>query len=99
MQADNKLMGVYFVVTDRKAGRKCTIYPFQPWELPKDQNKYGVVLWVPDTIDELIETAVDHLKLDLSPNSCIIVTADAGKIVDVDMIANGQKLYLITTHE
>ncbi|PWA53533.1 Ankyrin repeat-containing protein [Artemisia annua] len=85
--------------SDRKARRKCTIYPFQPWELPKDQNKYGVVLWVPDTLDELIETAADHLKLDLSPNSCIIVTADAGKIVDVDMIANGQKLYLITTKE
>ncbi|PWA41542.1 Ankyrin repeat-containing protein [Artemisia annua] len=51
--------------SDRKARRKCTIYPFQPWELPKDQNRYGVVLWVPDTIDELIETAVDHLKLDL----------------------------------
>ncbi|PWA41543.1 Ankyrin repeat-containing protein [Artemisia annua] len=82
--------------SDRKARRKCTIYPFQPWELPKDQNKYGVVLWVPDTVDELIETALDHLKLDLSPNSCILVTADAGKIVDVDMIANGQKLYLIT---
>ena len=79
--------------------RKCTIYPFQPWELPKDQNKYGVVLWVPDTIEELIEKAVDHFKFDLPPNSCIIITEDAGQIVDADMITDEKKLYLITTQE
>ncbi|PWA51284.1 potassium channel, voltage-dependent, EAG/ELK/ERG, Ankyrin repeat-containing domain protein [Artemisia annua] len=69
----------------------------KPWELPKDQNKYGVVLWVPDTIEELIEKAADHFKLDLPPNSCIIITEDAGQIVDADMITDGQKLYLITS--
>ncbi|PWA84897.1 Ankyrin repeat-containing protein [Artemisia annua] len=76
--------------------RKCTIYPFQPWELPKDQNKYGVVLWVPDTINELIEKAADHFKLDLPSTSCIL-TEEAGQILDVNMIIDGQKLYLITT--
>ncbi|PWA51285.1 Ankyrin repeat-containing protein [Artemisia annua] len=86
-------------VTYRMTRRKCAIYPFQPWELPKDQNKYGVVLWVPDTIEELIEKAADHFKLDLPPNSCIIITEDAGQIVDADMITDGQKLYLITTQE
>ncbi|PWA45551.1 rlpA-like double-psi beta-barrel domain-containing protein [Artemisia annua] len=30
----------------------------KPWELPKDQNKYGVVLKVQDTTDELIEKAL-----------------------------------------
>lgn len=82
-------------MTDRIPRKKCTIYPFQPWE-PKDQNKYGVVLWVPETIDELMKTAADHLKLDLLPTSCII-TEDAGKLLDVEMIADEQKLYLITT--
>lgn len=81
-------------VTDKTTRKKCTIYPFQPWE-PKDQNKYGVVLWIPETIDELMKSAADHLKLTLSPTCCII-TEDAGKIVDVDMITDGQKLYLIT---
>lgn len=75
--------------------KKCTIYPFQPWE-PKDQNKFGIVLWVPDSIDELMKTAADHLKLDLSPASCII-TEDSGKVLDVDFITDGQKLYLVTT--
>ncbi|XP_071707836.1 potassium channel SKOR-like [Rutidosis leptorrhynchoides] len=82
-------------VTNRMARKKCTVYPFQPWE-PKDQTKYGVVLWVPDTINELIKTAADHLKQDLHPTTCI-VTEDAGKLVDVDMITDGQKLYLFTT--
>ncbi|KAK9062199.1 hypothetical protein SSX86_019385 [Deinandra increscens subsp. villosa] len=84
-------------VIDKTPLKRCTIYPFQPWE-PKDQNKFGIVLWVPDSIDELMNTAVDHLKLDLPPTaSCIIITEDAGKISDVEMINDGQKLYLITT--
>ncbi|KAL8193974.1 hypothetical protein R6Q57_026216 [Mikania cordata] len=82
--------------TDKPSRKKCTIYPFQPWE-PKDQNKFGIVLWVPDSIDELMNTAADHLKLELSPTSCIIITEDAGQISDVDMINDGQKLYLITS--
>ncbi|XP_076887404.1 potassium channel SKOR-like [Bidens hawaiensis] len=83
--------------TDKMARKKCTIYPFQPWE-PKDQNKFGIVLWVPDCIDELMKTAADNLKMDLPPTSnCIIITEDAGQISDVDMINDGQKLYLITT--
>nr|XP_043633868.1 potassium channel SKOR-like [Erigeron canadensis] len=81
--------------SDRMPRRKCTVYPFQPWE-PKDQTKYGVVLWVPENIDELMKTAATHLNLDLLPASCII-TEDAGKIFDADMIIDGQKLYLVTT--
>nr|XP_043632103.1 potassium channel SKOR-like [Erigeron canadensis] len=81
--------------TDRKPERKCTVYPYQPWE-PKDQTKYGVVLWVPENIDELMKTAATHLNLDVLPSSCII-TEDAGKLLDVDMITDGQKLYLVTT--
>ncbi|GKC84739.1 ankyrin repeat-containing protein [Tanacetum coccineum] len=84
-------------VTDKIPKKKCTIYPFPPWE-PKGQNKFGVVLWVPDTIDELMKTAADHLKLELPQASCII-TEDAGKILDVDMITDGQKLYLISNQE
>ncbi|CAH1436932.1 unnamed protein product [Lactuca virosa] len=79
---------------DKMSRKKCTVYEFHPWEL-KDERKYGVVLWVPDTIDELMKTAAKHLKLELSTGFCI-VTEDVGKIVDVNMITDGQKLYLIT---
>lgn len=82
-------------VTDKMPQKKCTVYPFHPWE-SKDPKKYGVVLWVPDTINELIKAVIDHLKLDFSPTFCI-VTEDVGKILDVDIITDGQKLYLVTT--
>ncbi|KAL7614773.1 hypothetical protein Lser_V15G06872 [Lactuca serriola] len=79
---------------DKMSRKKCTVYAFQPWEI-KDERKYGVVLWVPDTIDELMKTAAEHLKLELSTGFCI-VTEDVGKILDVNMITDGQKIYLIT---
>ncbi|KAL4577955.1 hypothetical protein LXL04_014070 [Taraxacum kok-saghyz] len=81
-------------VTDKIQGKKCTIYPFYPWEV-KEKHKYGVVLWVPDTIDELMKIAADNLKLEFSTNFCI-VTEDVGKILNVELITDGQKLYLIT---
>ncbi|PWA40679.1 STELAR K+ outward rectifier [Artemisia annua] len=79
--------------TDKMHPRKCTVYPFHPWER-KENSRFGVVVWIPRTIDELIKTAAEQLKLHIHPTSCI-VTEDAGKILDVDMIIDGQKLYLI----
>ncbi|GFY90743.1 STELAR K+ outward rectifier [Actinidia rufa] len=78
--------------------RKCTVFPFHPWD-PKDKSKHGIVLWVPQTIEELIKAAAK--ELDFPSGSCgsCILTEDAGKILDVDMISDGQKLYLISqTH-
>ncbi|KAL3525038.1 hypothetical protein ACH5RR_013410 [Cinchona calisaya] len=72
--------------------RKCTVFPFHPWE-PKDGKKCGVVLWVPNSIEELIREVSEQLSF--SSCTCIL-SEDAGKIVDVDMISNGQKLYLIS---
>nr|XP_043633382.1 potassium channel SKOR-like [Erigeron canadensis] len=87
----------YFQEPSEKVTQKrCTVYPFQPWEESKDQNKYGVVLRVPDTIDELMKTAAEYLKLDLLPTSCII-TKEKGQIVNADIIKDEEKLYLITT--
>ncbi|GMP32450.1 hypothetical protein CsSME_00006204 [Camellia sinensis var. sinensis] len=82
-------------ITDRVNLRKCTVFPFHPWD-PKDKRKYGIVLWIPQTIEELIKTAAK--QLDLPRGSCIL-SEDAGKILDVGMISDGQKLYLISqTH-
>nr|GMC62447.1 potassium channel SKOR-like [Ipomoea batatas] len=73
--------------------RKCTIFPFHPWE-PKDKDarKHGVVLWVPQSIKELVEIASRQLELN---SGSYILTEDGGKILDTDMISDGQKLYLI----
>lgn len=68
------------------------MFPFHPWD-PKEHRKNGIVLWVPQTIEELIKAAAaDHIEF--SCDSCIL-SEDAGKITDVNMIKDGQKLYLV----
>lgn len=75
--------------------KKCTVYPFHPWDT-KEHRKDGIVLWIPHTIEELIEKAADQLRV--STDSCIL-SEDAGKILDVDMINDDQKLHLVSrTH-
>ncbi|KAI3712695.1 hypothetical protein L1987_71258 [Smallanthus sonchifolius] len=81
-------------ITDKMHPRKCTVYPFHPWDR-KENIRFGVVVWIPRTIDELIKVSAEQLKLNVHP-TCCIVTEDAGKILDVDMITDGQKLYLIS---
>ncbi|XP_059307226.1 potassium channel SKOR-like isoform X2 [Lycium ferocissimum] len=78
-------------ISDKLRPRKCTVFPFHPWE-SKDLRKHGVVLWIPQTIEGLVTTASE--QLDIPSGSCIL-SEDAGKILDVDMIVDGQKLYLI----
>lgn len=83
-----------YLMTDKMHPRKCTVYAFHPWE-EKDKITCGVVLWIPRTTEQLIRTAAEQLKLE-SYDTCCIVTEDAEKILDVDMILDGQKLYLIS---
>ncbi|KAG9443949.1 hypothetical protein H6P81_015289 [Aristolochia fimbriata] len=74
--------------------KKCTVFPFHPWDL-NDRRKDGVVLWVPHTLEQLIESADHHLGC----SSSGIVSEDAGRILDVSMICDGQKLYLIAKQQ
>lgn len=50
-------------------------------------------MWVPQTMEELIEAA-SH-KLRIVDAECIILCEDGGQILEADMITDGQKLYLI----
>ncbi|GAA0183354.1 hypothetical protein LIER_30777 [Lithospermum erythrorhizon] len=81
------------MMAEKAYKRKCTVYPFHPWDR-KDNTKHGVVLWVPHSIEALVESAVEHLKV--SMDSFLFLTEDAAKILDVNMICDNQKLYLIT---
>lgn len=83
---------LYPCITEKIHLRKCTVYPIHPWE-PKDLRKHGVVLWVPTSMEELVTAASEQLNF--SSGSCIL-SEDAGKILDIDMISDGQKLYLIS---
>ncbi|GFP94887.1 potassium channel skor [Phtheirospermum japonicum] len=78
-------------VTDKSHTKKCTVFPFHPWH-PKEGKKHGIVMWVPHTIKELIEQASKQLEL---PDGLCILSEDGGKILEVDMITDGQKLYVL----
>ncbi|KAJ9676731.1 hypothetical protein PVL29_021977 [Vitis rotundifolia] len=76
---------------DKMRQRKCTVFPFHPWD-SKEERKQGVVLWIPKTIEELIETAMEQLKC--SSGSCIL-SENGAKITDIDMISDEEKLFLV----
>ncbi|RVW27522.1 Potassium channel SKOR [Vitis vinifera] len=76
---------------DKMRQRKCTVFPFHPWD-SKEERKQGVVLWIPKTIEELIETAMDQLKC--SSGSCIL-SENGAKITNIDMISDEEKLFLV----
>lgn len=71
--------------------KKCTVFPFHPWD-PKEGRRHGVVMWVPHTMEELVEAASEKLEL---VDKCIILSEDGGQILDVEMIVDAQKLYVI----
>ncbi|XP_056162796.1 potassium channel SKOR isoform X2 [Syzygium oleosum] len=77
---------------DKLHSRKCTVFPFHPWD-PQEHRRHGIVLWVPDNIEELIRNALEQLNV---PSASCILSEDAGKVLDTNMISEGQKLYLIT---
>lgn len=57
----------------------------------KEKRRRGIVLWVPRSIEELIRTAAEQLNV---PEASCILSEDEAKITDVDLISDGQKLYL-----
>ncbi|KAG5247268.1 Potassium channel SKOR family protein [Salix suchowensis] len=76
--------------TEKILPKKCTVFPFHPWGA-KEQRRPGVVLWIPLTMEELVKVASEKLQF---PDGSCILSEDAGKILEVDMIDDGQKLYL-----
>ncbi|XP_078441067.1 potassium channel KOR1-like [Wolffia australiana] len=68
---------------------RCTVFPFHPWDPPVVRRE-GVVMWVPRSMDDLVKAAQDQL----SCSGCRILSEDGGRIPDIEMISNGQKLYL-----
>lgn len=79
--------------TDRAHQKKCTVFPFHPWH-PEEGRKHGLVMWVPRSIEDLISVASKKLELP-DPSCYCILSEDAGKILDVDLITDGQLLYMI----
>ncbi|XP_010450508.1 PREDICTED: potassium channel GORK-like [Camelina sativa] len=81
---------------ERFERRKCTVFPFHPREAKEEPSrKHGVMLWIPSDLHKLVVTAVQELGLS-DEASFVILSEDEGRITDIDMISNGQKLYLIS---
>lgn len=83
-----------FDLTDKMHLRKCTVFPCHPWG-DKETKREGIVLRVPQTMDELIQSAQEHLKC----SSTSILSEDGGRILDVGLIFDNQKLYLVTDQD
>ncbi|KAL5174766.1 Potassium channel SKOR [Glycine soja] len=68
------------------------VFRFHPWDQKADR-KEGVVLRVPQSIQELIKEASKHLEI---PNGSCILSEQSGKIVYVETINNDEKLFLVS---
>ncbi|KAL0425229.1 UNVERIFIED_CONTAM: Potassium channel SKOR [Sesamum radiatum] len=80
--------GIFLV--EQLTRRKCTVFPGFPWD-HRDGRSLGVVLWVPETIEQLIKMAKEQLSFHGS--SCLL-SENGGKILDVSIILDDQKLFL-----
>ncbi|XP_058108353.1 potassium channel SKOR-like isoform X3 [Magnolia sinica] len=76
-------------IQDKMYRKKCTVFPFHPLN---QERKDGVILWVPHNMEDLIKSAQEQLQC----SGARILAEDAGKITDIDMIGDGQKLYLVS---
>lgn len=84
-------MGLLRYLSDKKHfTRKCTVFPNHPWD-PKEKSREGVVVWVPATMAELIKSAEELLRCSGSR----MLSVDGGRILDVGLISDSQKLYLV----
>ncbi|KAF5469216.1 hypothetical protein F2P56_013305 [Juglans regia] len=79
-------------IQDEIRQKKCRVFPFHPWD-PKEERREGIVLWVPQSIQDLIQVAREQLKC--SSDSCIL-SENGGRILDISMVTNDQKLYLVS---
>uniref|UniRef100_A0ACD5VC66 Uncharacterized protein n=1 Tax=Avena sativa TaxID=4498 RepID=A0ACD5VC66_AVESA len=79
-------------VRDKMHPRRCSVFPNHPWD-DDAKRKEGVALWIPHTIDGLIRSAQE--KLSFSGSCLRLLGEDGARVQDVDMVHDGQKLYLV----
>ncbi|WOL06611.1 potassium channel KOR1-like isoform X1 [Canna indica] len=78
------------ILDKKQLQKKCTVFPFHPWG-PKEKRKEGVTMWIPQNMEELIKSAEELLNCSGSR----ILSEDGGRILDVGMICDNQKLYFV----
>jgi hyperpolarization activated cyclic nucleotide-gated potassium channel 4 len=83
---------IILTLTDTLHPRRCSVFPNHPWDTDSGREE-GVVLWIPHTIEGLIRSAQE--KLSLSGSCLRLLGEDGARVHDVDMVQDGQKLYLV----
>ncbi|XP_021909583.1 potassium channel SKOR-like isoform X2 [Carica papaya] len=71
--------------------KKCSVFAYHPWD--PEGRKEGILMWVPNTMEELIIAA--KIEFDLSDDSYCILSEDGAKILDINMVTGAQKLFLV----
>ncbi|XP_044956408.1 potassium channel KOR1-like [Hordeum vulgare subsp. vulgare] len=79
-------------VRDRMHPRRCSVFPNHPWDDGAERRE-GVTLWIPHTIDGLVRSAQE--KLGMSGQGLRLLGEDGARVQEVDMVHDGQKLYLV----
>ena len=77
---------------DAKLDRRCTVFACFPW-VSKEERKCGVVLRVPDSVDELLHIASKHFSRTYNH----VVNDDMGEILDTKLIRDLERLYVINS--
>ncbi|KAG5041834.1 hypothetical protein AAZX31_05G232600 [Glycine max] len=93
VELSNNIHETQATPTDEIPKKRCIVFPFHPWDDQKADRKEGVVLTVPQSIEELIKEATKHLEI---PNASCILSEQCGKIVYVGTINNDEKLFLVS---
>ena len=69
------------------------MYAFPPWD---SSQRVGRLMWLPPTVKELIDslrTATERSDL------THVLTADGAEVTDMDLVVDGDKLYVMTDDE
>ncbi|KAG2610439.1 hypothetical protein PVAP13_4KG196250 [Panicum virgatum] len=86
-------------VRDKMHPRRCSVFPYHPWRAPAgagaERRKEGVVLWIPHTIEGLVASAQEKLGVPGPGARLRLLCEDGARVLDVDMVNDGQKLYLV----
>ena len=84
-------------VRDKMHPRRCSVFPYHPWRAAtgEEQRMEGVVLWIPHTIGSLVASAQEKLDLPGPASRLRLLCEDGARVLDVDMVNDGQKLYLV----
>uniref|UniRef100_A0A0E0DZW6 Potassium channel n=1 Tax=Oryza meridionalis TaxID=40149 RepID=A0A0E0DZW6_9ORYZ len=81
-------------VRDKMHPRRCSVFPHHPWD-GGERRREGVVVWIPHTIEGLVSSAQEKLGLAGSGEGLRLLGEDGARVLDVDMVHDGQKLYLV----